>query len=279
MTRFTNPVPLFLDGRGGLLDAGYIFLGDVNTDPEVGANQLAIFWDAAMTIPAPQPLRTLGGVIVNGIAPSFVYFAETDYSMVVRDVDSVLVSSIPSGTASGGVAYQPLDADLTAIAAVGGQTAYGRSLLTMVDAPDLAAEVGIGSAGVLDEATAAQYRANTADLVLTTDQVWLAAVPVALAAVAGAVAVNLNLGINFTLAMTGTPWTLSNPTNGKPGQGGTIEITQDATGNRLLTYGANWKFVGGADPVLSTAANSKDILGYKVLADGTVFAWLNKAIA
>lgn len=277
--KLINPVPLFLDGRGALLDAGYIYIGTVNTDPLVGANQLPLFWDAAMTIPAPQPLRTLGGVIVNGIAPSFVYFAATDYSMVTRDVDSNLVSSIASSTETGGAAYQPLDADLTAIAALGGQTAYGRSLLTLADAAALALAAGIGSAGTLDEATAAQYRNNTANKVLTTDQVFSAAAAVALAQAAGNVAVDLNSGFNFTLAMTGGPWTLSNPANGKVGQSGCIEITQDATGGRVLTYAANWKFAGGADPVLSTGVNAKDLLFYEVLADGvSVFASLAKGI-
>lgn len=277
MSKLTNPTPLFLDGRGGLLDAGYVYLGDVNTDPEVVANQLALFWDKAMTIPAPQPLRTLGGVIVNGIAPSFVYFAETDYSIAIRDVDLVLVSSIPSSTDTGGVAYQPLDADLTAIAALA-TTAYGRGLLTLANQAALQAAVGVGTAGLLAKATVAQYRANTADKVLTPDIAWGAAASVALAQVAGAVAVDLNTGLNFTLAMTGTPWTLSNPTNGKDGQTGKIEITQDATGNRVLNYAANWKFTGGVDPVLSTAANAKDILHFEVLADGNVFASLAKAI-
>jgi hypothetical protein len=79
--------------------------------------------------------------------------------------------------------------------------------------------------------------------------------------------------------MTGTPWTLSNPTNGKDGQSGKIEITQDATGNRILNFGANWLFIGGVDPVLSTPANSRDVLHYCVLSDGKVEAALNKALA
>jgi hypothetical protein len=61
MTRLVNPVPLFLDGRGALLDAGFIYIGTAGTNPETLANRLNVFWDKALTIPAAQPLRTLGG--------------------------------------------------------------------------------------------------------------------------------------------------------------------------------------------------------------------------
>lgn len=277
MTKLLNPVPLFLDGRGALLDAGYVYIGTVNTNPETPANQLPLFKNAAMTIPIAQPLRTLGGVIVDGLTPVFVYFAATDYSITVKDANSNLVSGIASSTETGGVSFQPLDSDLTAIAALA-TTAYGRNFLTLADQAALRALAAYGNSALLDEATAAQYRANTADKVLTTDQAWLAAVPVALSQAGGNVAVDLNSGLNFTLAMTGGPWTLSNPTNAKPGQSGFIEITQDPTGSRVLNYGPNWLFAGAVDPTLSTAANARDVLNYQVLSDGKVHASLNKAL-
>jgi hypothetical protein len=37
-------------------------------------------------------------------------------------------------------------------------------------------------------------------------------------------------------------------------------IVQDATGNRTATWDTNILFEGGANPTLSTAANSKDLL-------------------
>jgi hypothetical protein len=108
--------------------------------------------------------------------------------------------------------------------------------------------------------------------------VWDAAEPVALSESGGNVAVDMNSGINFTLAMAGN-YTLSNPTNEKPGQNGFIQITQDATGSRTLAYGSEWKFPSGSDPVLSTAANSIDVLFYQVLSSGVIFGNLVKAIA
>lgn len=144
MTKVVNPQPLFLDGRGALLDAGYIYIGTANNNPETPANQLQLYWDNALTIQAPQPLRTLGGVIVNGQNPSMVFFNEANYSMTVRDADEVLVSYISSAADVGGVpvAYQPLDSDLTAIAAIA-TTSYGRGLLALANQAALKSATGI----------------------------------------------------------------------------------------------------------------------------------------
>ena len=73
--------------------------------------------------------------------------------------------------------------------------------------------------------------------------------------------------------------TLGQPTNLKIGQSGAVEISQDATGSRTLAYHADWFFAGGTDPVLSTAANAKDILFYQVMGTNRIFASLIKAIA
>jgi hypothetical protein len=275
VTRLANPLPIWLDGRGALLDAGYVYIGTVNTDPEIVGNQLALFWDAAMTDAADQPLRTLGGVITNGSNPANVWFAETDYSVTIRDADSNLVDYIASSTQTGSDSYQPLDADLTTIS---GQTnaAFGLGLLELTDEADLQAAAGIGTAGLLNKATAAQFRNNTADKVLTADNVWGAAAYVALTPGTN-VALDLSLGINFTLAMGGN-YTLTNPTNAKEGQSGNILITQDATGSRTLAYGTSYKPVGGSAPALSMTANARDCLFYEVLPGGAVLISLAKNI-
>jgi hypothetical protein len=275
VTKLTNPTPIYLDGRGALLDAGYIYIGTVNTDPTIVGNQLPLFWDAALTLPAPQPLRTLGGVIVNGANPSFVYFSATDYSMTVLDTDSNLVDYIKDCTETGGVSPQPLDADLTTISS---QTnaAYGLALLTLASQAALQAAVGVGSAGLLAKATSAQFRSNTTDKVLTADNVWGAATYVALTP-GTSVALDLSTGINFTLAMGGN-YTLTNAANAKEGQSGNILITQDATGSRTLSYDTNYKPVGGSAPVLSTAANARDVLFYECLPGGTVLISLAKNV-
>lgn len=137
----------------------------------------------------------------------------------------------------------------------------------------------IAGAASVTFATGAEYiEGSSSTKVLSPDTVWDAADPVALNDSGGNIAVDLDTGINFTMTMDGD-YTLSAPTNGKPGQTGCIEFTQDGTGNQTLAYDAAWKFAGGTDPVLSTAAGARDLLFYQVLDNGDVFANLVKAIA
>lgn len=140
--RIINPFPLYLDKRGNLLDGGYVYIGTAGADPQT--SPVATFWDSALTLPAVQPLRTLGGVIVNNGNPAFVFVAQDDYSLRVRDntLDEIFyVASVVLA----GVSYQPLDADLTAIAALT-TTTFGRSMLTLADAAALRAATGIAAA-------------------------------------------------------------------------------------------------------------------------------------
>jgi hypothetical protein len=90
---------------------------------------------------------------------------------------------------------------------------------------------------------------------------------------------NFNNGINFTVTLGGNR-TLANPTNLKQGWSGIIEVKQDATGARTLTYGSGWKFSGGT-PTLSTAAGATDIIAYFVRDASTpiIEASLMKAFA
>lgn len=144
MQKLTNPVPLFLDARGALLDAGKIYVGVAGQDPE--ASPKPVYWDAGLSQVAAQPLRTLGGVIVNQETPAFVYMADGAFSLRVRDADDLLVSYISSVEGDiDAAAYQPLDSDLTAIAALA-TTAFGRSLLTLANAAALKAATGIADA-------------------------------------------------------------------------------------------------------------------------------------
>lgn len=142
MQRLGNPFPLFIDGRGALVDAGYIYVGVAGQDPE--SDPIDLFVDQDLTIPIAQPLRTLGGVIVSGENPTFVYMAEADHSIRVRDANGQQVYYVPS-VALASVAYQPLDSDLSAIAALS-TTAYGRALLTLANQAALQAALGLPAA-------------------------------------------------------------------------------------------------------------------------------------
>lgn len=116
-------------------------------------------------------------------------------------------------------------------------------------------------------ATAAQYRANTASKILTTDKVWSAADTVALTwAAAGTTTVDFSAGINFTVTTATGNSTLS-PKNAKPGQSGFIYITQDGTTPRSLTFASTFVFAGGTDPTLTSTASAKDIFFYQIIDD------------
>lgn len=140
MQRVTNPIPLWLDASGNLLDGGSIYIGVADGDPET--DPISLFTDEALTQAIAQPLRTLGGVIVDGANTVFVYADEDDYSIRVRDANGQQVAYIPSAAvASDGPDYQPLDSDLTAIAALA-TTSFGRGLLTLANQAALQAAVG-----------------------------------------------------------------------------------------------------------------------------------------
>jgi hypothetical protein len=127
------------------------------------------------------------------------------------------------------------------------------------------------------EATVSNYRANTADRILTTDIVWSSAAYVSLTD-AATIAIDFSTFINATVTLGGNR-TLGAPSNPKNGQTGCIEIVQDGTGSRTLAFHADWLFAGGSDPVVSTTAGAKDLLFYEVLSTGKTFGNLIKAVA
>lgn len=83
---------------------------------------------------------------------------------------------------------------------------------------------------------------------------------------------------NFSVTLGGNR-TLANPSNTTAGQTGVIIITQDGTGSRTLSYGANFKFEGGTAPVLSTAAGAVDLLIYTVEDSSNIHCVLLKAFS
>ena len=107
-----------------------------------------------------------------------------------------------------------------------------------------------------------------------------ATTPVAVAFSATAMTVNCALSNVFTTTFTAnvtTAPTLSNPSDGQ-----TINwfITQDVTGSRTMTWPTSFKWPGASAGVLSTAANSVDLLvaTYRS-ATGFWYASLAKAFA
>jgi hypothetical protein len=128
--RINNPFPYFYDKRGLPLDGGTLYLGADGVDPELTPG--TVWLDSALTVVAPQPISVIGGIACHDGNPAQFYITGPSFSIRTRQDDGAEVFYEPSAIISN-TAYQPLDSDLTAIAALT-TTAYGRSLLTAADA-------------------------------------------------------------------------------------------------------------------------------------------------
>jgi len=83
-----SPFPIFTDTDGDPLESGYIWIGVANLDPQV--NPLVVFWDAALTMPAVQPIRTLAGYPSQSGAPGRLY-TSADHSIRVMNKRGTIV--------------------------------------------------------------------------------------------------------------------------------------------------------------------------------------------
>lgn len=94
MTNSVNIVPFEvvngLDGKP--LTNGKVYIGQPNQDPE--QYPVTLYWDAAGTIPAAQPIRTVGGYISRRGTPAQLYVSG-NYSLRVRTANNVQVYYVP----------------------------------------------------------------------------------------------------------------------------------------------------------------------------------------
>lgn len=87
--------PIFTDIDGQPLEDGFVWIGGANLAP-IG-NPITVYWDAALTIPAAQPIRTRGGYPMNSGTPARLY-VNTDYSIQVQNKNGSVVYSAPTAT-------------------------------------------------------------------------------------------------------------------------------------------------------------------------------------
>ncbi len=87
--------PIFTETDGQPLENGYVWIGTANLDPQV--NPINVYWDAALTISAPQPIRTLNGYPSRNGTPGRLY-VNSDYSIRVMNRNGSTVYSAPAAT-------------------------------------------------------------------------------------------------------------------------------------------------------------------------------------
>ena len=185
--------------------------------------------------------------------------------------------------------YQPLDADLTAISALsstGGLertgsntwalytlTAAGKALLDDADSAAQRTTLGLGTAALVNTGTGNSDVPTNSQLVGTARS-FTKPQRAAISSVASATTITLDFADaqNFETTL-GHNATFASPSNQNAGQGGSIWISQPSSGGPYTgTFNSAFKFPGGTAPTLSTAANAKDRVDYKVKANGEIDA-------
>lgn len=98
--RIETPFPIFTDTDGSPLEDGFLYIGEVNQNPEVVPT--TVYWDENLTVPASQPIRTISGYPSRSGTIARVYL-DVDYSITIRDKNSSLVSTSANETVDGGI--------------------------------------------------------------------------------------------------------------------------------------------------------------------------------
>lgn len=161
----TPPFPVFQDVDGSPLTDGFIYVGTSGLNPQT--NPLAVYWDAALTQPAAQPLRTSGGYIVNSGSVARVFTGAAGYSLVVRNKNGSLVWSTLS-ISGGGVTS--VDSALVVYAQTAAELAAGITPTNMFwpsvqrDAGSIK-RFGAVCDGITDDTVAFQRAVNSAPAV------------------------------------------------------------------------------------------------------------------
>ena len=240
---------------------------------------ITVYQDAALSTPHAAP------VVADSTGSFAEIFVNTDpFKFVLNTSAGSLIESVDAIPLNAAAA---LDADLTAIAALSSTGIAVRSASntwvqrTVTAGTGITVTNGDGVSGnptvAVDAATAANVRANTANKTLVNDSFQASMAKVTLTD-AATITVDMSTFINAKVTLAGNR-TLGQPTSVVEGRSGFIEVYQDATGSRTLSYHADWEFAAASAPTLSTAASTKDVLFYQVLESGKIYAALVKAVA
>lgn len=151
--------PIFTETDGQPLEDGYIWIGTANLDPQ--GNPISVYWDAALTQLAAQPIRTQGGYPVNSGTPARLY-VNSDYSIRVMNKNGSTVYSAPAATERySGVVIAGVDASQVEYLAPytsAVQTTAQAKFAQMISVKDF----GATGNGVTDDRAACQAAINAA---------------------------------------------------------------------------------------------------------------------
>lgn len=200
-----------------------------------------------------QRLALAGGAFVLTHGASLVLPGATNYTTTAGDLILFI------GEASSVVRVMIWRGDGSPAVSIDQLIHAATSKSTPVDADEL---------GIYDSVAAALKKLTWANLkatLLATVNSWTAAQRGAYTSLtdAATIAVDFSLGNNFDVILGGNR-TLGVPTNPGRGQSGVIDLWQDGTGSRLLSFAWCWQFPGGTAPTLSTGKFTRDVLAYEV---------------
>lgn len=88
-----TPLPSFTGLDGLPLSGGYIYIGEANQDPR--EYPASAFYDQAMLVPAPQPLRTTAGYVFRNGGPASIWLGDGAHSMLVLDAKGRQIAYLP----------------------------------------------------------------------------------------------------------------------------------------------------------------------------------------
>lgn len=92
--------PIFTDIDGQPLEAGYIWIGTANLDPQT--NPINVYWDTALTIAAPQPIRTFAGYPSRNGTPARFYTGSNYSIRVMNRNGSTIYTALTDNLAGNG---------------------------------------------------------------------------------------------------------------------------------------------------------------------------------
>ena len=173
-----------------------------------------------------------------------------------------------------GSTYQPLDADLTALAALASTAgllartgADTFAVRTLQSGTGISISSGTGQSADptsgIDAADVAAFQAATSNKVLTSGILNTSNAPETSSGT-GSFTLDLDTFRVFARTLTGNS-TMANPSNPRAGQSGLIYVIQNGTGTYTLAFGTYWKHPAGT-PTIAVAANVINSFSYYVVS-------------